>query len=192
MFHVEIRMGMHYVREFNLDERVLWVRFLAPLMEGRTFTLEGHDYEPRTTKIVILDGPKLRADQLSMGRGWQNAKRASQDVTDVALARAHELREGMERELAARSIENVAAAVAAIATPALADVPLALPAPSPSALRERLIGRLGAGPVSAEQIAAIAESLMPASDEAVRRAACEQVVWELLAGGEAQLAPSER
>jgi hypothetical protein len=59
-------------------------------------------------------------------------------------------------------------------------------------LRERLIGRLAAGPVNAEQITAIAESLMPTSDEVGRRAACEQAVWELLAGGEAQLAPSDR
>jgi len=101
----------------------------------------------------------------------------------------------MQRELAARSIENVAAAVAAIATPDVATgsvvtAPLALPAPSASALRERLIGRLGAGPVSGEQIMAMAQSLMPASDEAGRQSACEQAVWELLCSGEAQLAPS--
>jgi hypothetical protein len=194
MFHVEIRSGSNYIHEFNVDERRLWVRFLAPLMEDESFKLEGHEYHPRVTTLIILDGPELRPDQLgSMGRGWQNAQRYSKDVTDAVLARAHELREGMLQALEERNVEKIAAAVSARAADldAGSAVP-ALAAPAATALRERLIGRLGAGPVSAAQMLAVAESLLPSSDEAARELACAQAVWEILASGEAQLAASDR
>ncbi len=85
-----MRMGISVVREFNLGERELWTRFLAPLMADQDFTLEGHDFTPRKTRITIYDGPELRPDQLGMGRGWQNVERTGSDVTAAVLARARE------------------------------------------------------------------------------------------------------
>jgi hypothetical protein len=170
MFHVELRMGMQYARKFNLDEAELWTRFLRPLLDDRDFICEGHDWEPRKTKIMVLDGPELRAHQLGLGRGWSNALRGATDVTDAVLVRARELYAGQRS-----------------ARPAPAVAP-----PAATALRERLIGRLSAGPVTVEQITEMAESLMPDSDPSERLAACEQAVWGLLAGGDAQLAPNDR
>jgi hypothetical protein len=174
MFHAEMRAGTHVVREFNLDERSLWLRYLAPLMDGKEFVREGHEWIPNKTRLTILEGPELRTDQISMGRGWPNAQRASTEVTGAVLTRARELRD----------------AAAATRTPG--GEPEAPPDAGWRILRERLIGRLGAGPVSAQQIEALAASAMPDADQAVRTAACERAVWELLAAGEAQLAASER
>ncbi len=177
MFHAEMRSGTHVVREFNLDDRALWVRYLAPLLDGREFVREGHEWTPNKTRLMILEGPELRLDQISMGRGWPNAQRSGKDVTGLVLARA--------RELHGRASD------AESHTPPLAPEPEPPSVAGARILRERLIGRLGAGPATAEQIEALAAGAMPGADPAALRAACERAVWELLAAGEAQLAAGE-
>jgi hypothetical protein len=174
MFHAEMRAGPHVVREFNLDERALWVRYLAPLLGGREFAREGHEWNPNKTRLTVLEGPELRTDQISMGRGWPNAQRASTDVTGAVLTRARELhaQAPTTRSPAGEQQSPLGAGT--------------------GVLRERLIGRLGAGPIGAEQIEALAGSAMPNADDGTRRAACERAVWELLAAGEAQLVEIER
>lgn len=162
MFHVEMRMGINVVREFNLGERDLWARFLAPLIADQDFALEGHDFTPRKTRIAIYDGPELRPDQLGLGRGWQNVERTSNDVTAEVLARAHE-HAGATRTAAP---------------------------PTWEALRERAIGRLSAGPVSYDDIVALAADLMPDNTAGEQLAAGERAAVELLRSGAAQLAPA--
>lgn len=156
-----MRMGISVVREFNLGERELWTRFLAPLMADKDFTLEGHDFTPRKTRIAIYDGPELRPDQLGIGRGWQNVERTGSDVTGEVLARARE-HAGATRTTAP---------------------------PTWEALRERAIGRLSAGPVSFDEIVAMAANLMPDSTAGEQLAAGERAAVELLRSGAAQLAP---
>ena len=154
-------MGMSVVREFNLDEREVWTRFLAPLMADRDFTLEGHDFTPRKTRIAIYNGPELRPDQLGIGRGWQNVERTGNDVTGEVLAKARE-HVGVTRTTAP---------------------------PTWEILRERAIGRLSAGPISYDEIVAMAANLMPDSTAGEQLAAGERAAVELLRTGAAQLAP---
>jgi len=190
MFHAEIREGTHVIREFNLDERALWVRYLAPLLGDREFVREGHEWNPRKTRIKIFEGPELRSDQISMGRGWPNAQRAGTDVTKAVLTRARELQQA---PTSAASPSPQPPAPAASPQPATTPAPAVADGPVQGAriLRERLIGRLGAGPVTGLQIEALAHSAMPEADPPARRAACERAVWELLAAGEAQLSESD-
>ena len=162
MFHVEIRSGMQVVREFNLDDRGLYAGFLEPLLSDREFTIEGHEFVPRHTRIVILEGPELRLDQLGMGRGWGNAERTAADVTERVLQQA--------RDFARRPQQ---------ALPASWDL-----------VRERLLGRIAAGPISADEILAIAVELMPDSSETERLDVAQHAAWELLVRGAAQLTPS--
>ena len=164
MFHVEMRMGMNVVREFNLSDERLWLDFLAPLMADQEFTLEGHDFTPRHTRLTVYEGPELRLDQLNFGRGWQNAERSSNDVTAAVLAKAR---------------EYVGSHHAAPHSAASAS--------APDALRERLIGRLSAGPVTLADITAIAADLMPESAPEERLAASRAVALELLSSGGAHL-----
>jgi hypothetical protein len=168
MFHVEMKMGIDVVREFNLDERALWSRFLGPLMADRDFVLEGHEFSPRKTRIKIYDGPQLRPDQLSLGRGWQNVERGGSDVTEVVLARAREF------TAVARSGGSPvdASAAALVAT---------------DALRERVIGRLSAGPVTLVEIATMAADLLPGIGADEQLAAARQTALELLSAGGARL-----
>jgi hypothetical protein len=174
MFHVEIRAGMQVVRKFNLTDRRLWLEFLAPLMADKEFSVEGHEFVPRQSRLTIYEGPELRPDQLGMGRGWQNAERSASDVTERVLARTREH-------------------VAANAQTAAAD---ATPPPTTAAsvdlLRERLIGRLSAGPITGQELCSIAAELMPDSGENERLESARQAVWALLERDAAQLAPSAR
>jgi hypothetical protein len=194
MFHVEIRMGVQVVREFNLGDERLWLEFLAPLMAGKEFLVEGHDFIPRQTRLTVFEGPELRGDQLGMGRGWQNVERTATDVTERVLTRAR------EHVAATAAAQRPPAAAAGGAGPPGATTPsaptpgaaTASAAPSAAAvdlLRERLIGRLSAGPIASHELLVIAAELMPDSDEQQRIATVGQAVWALLERDAAQLAP---
>lgn len=169
MFHVEMRMGMSVVREFNLTDQRLWREFLAPLMADADFTVEGHDFTPRKTRLKVYEGPELRTDQLALGRGWQNVERTASDVTERVLERA--------REHSGHA-----------ATPP----PPAVQAAAGELVRERLLGRIAAGPISAPEILAIATELMPNGTDAQRLEVAQRAVWALLERGVAQLTPTGR
>ncbi len=166
MFHAELRMGMHVVRRFNLADAELWRNFIEPLLGGAEFELEGHEFTPRETQLTIYEGPALRPDQLALGRGWQNAERSGVEVTARVLATARE-------HLSARVPEPAADGERIRA----------------GQLRERLLGRLSAGPTTAPEILTLAAALPGDSSPA----ACEQLaaraVWELLALGLCELVP---
>ncbi len=59
-------------------------------------------------------------------------------------------------------------------------------------MRERLLGRIAAGPISADEILAIATELMPDGTEQERLDAAQRAAWELLERDAAQLSPSGR
>lgn len=173
-------MSTNVVREFNLSEQRLWVRFLAPLMADREFTFEGHDFIPRRTRLKVYEGPELRSDQLGMGRGWQNVERTATDVTERVLARA--------REHTGTALQPTAAGAQAPAhRPAAAQGP-----PAADLLRERLAGRLASGPLTALEVTDSAGELMPEAGEQERLEVARQAVWALLERGVAQLAPGDR
>lgn len=157
MFHVEMRMGLHVVRAFNLGAHDLQVRFLGPLMSGQDFAYEGHEWSPRKTRIKIYDGPRLETHDMGMGRGWQNVERDGADVTEELLSRAR-------------------AGGMASAPPAAND-----------ALKERIIGRLSAGPLALGDTVRMAADLMEGRRVSEQLAAAEMAVWELLHTGRARL-----
>ena len=80
-FHVEISQGFRRARAFNLDETKLRAQILDPWTRGRLITLGDRDWEPRDCKLIVLEGAELSDTDLSMGRGWSNAERVSENVT---------------------------------------------------------------------------------------------------------------
>ena len=81
-FHVEISSGFRQrARSFNLDEAELRATVLEPWVQGRTVHLGEKEFEPRDSKLVVLEGPELADVDLSVGRGWSNAEKASENVT---------------------------------------------------------------------------------------------------------------
>jgi hypothetical protein len=163
MFHLEMRQGMHVVRAFNMTEEQLFARFLGPLLADQEFTYEGHEWKPRKTRVRIFDGPELQTYQLGMGRGWQEVERSYSDVTEAVLTAAR--RRG----------------------PAQPAVPTQ-PAVAVDLLRERLIGRLFAEPVSFDDLVAMAAELMPDAAAQAQLAAAQRAALEVLQAGGANLA----
>ncbi len=81
-FHVEISSGFRQrARAFNLDEATVRAEILDPWLRGRRIRLGEKDFEPKDSRLVILEGPELADTDLSMGRGWSNAEKVSENVT---------------------------------------------------------------------------------------------------------------
>ncbi len=81
-FHVEISSGLRQrARAFNLDQAKLQATVLDPWVRGRRIHLGDKDFEPKDSKLIVLEGPELADVDLSMGRGWSNAEKASENVT---------------------------------------------------------------------------------------------------------------
>lgn len=147
MLHVELRQRPHVARAFNLREPEVAARFLRPLLAGRPLTYADRDWDPKRTKLTVLEGPELGLEELGIGRGWANAQRSGTDVTERLLARA--------RELTARP-------------------------PELDRLKERIVGRIDAGPLPLTRVVVLTEELMPGHRASERLSVAELAVWELL------------
>jgi hypothetical protein len=82
VYHVEISQDNTHVRAFNLTSAELERRFLTPLRAGRRFVCEEKEFDPGSARLRVLEGPQLRLDQLTLGRGWTEAERVASDVTE--------------------------------------------------------------------------------------------------------------
>lgn len=87
-FHVEIRHGIRWAREFNLDESRLRRLVLEPWAQGHPVRMGDKEWEPADSDLRILEGPELSGSDLAFGRGWDRAGRAGEDVTRRLLAGA--------------------------------------------------------------------------------------------------------
>jgi hypothetical protein len=87
MYHVELRQFPHNLCRFNLTDQEL--RAIAvPWARGEWLDLGERKWTPHQAKLTILEGERMPVDQLSIGRGWRNARRQSEDVTIRVLAAA--------------------------------------------------------------------------------------------------------
>jgi hypothetical protein len=147
VFHLELRQRPHVAHAFNLPEQDVTVRVLSPLLAGRPFKYAEREWEPRKTKLTVLEGPELRLEEIGMGRGWANAQRSGTDVTERLIARA--------REQNARP-------------------------PELDRLKQRIVGRIDAGPLPLQRVVLLTAELMPGRRASDRLALAEIAVWELL------------
>ena len=89
MFHIELRQFPHNLSRFNLTSEELWP-IVEPWVREKVFELEKQKWTPHHAKLIIVEGPELTPDRLTMGRGWPTAVREGKDVTEQALAQAAE------------------------------------------------------------------------------------------------------
>jgi hypothetical protein len=86
MYHVELRQFPHSFCRFNLSEQELRERILAAWVRGEWVQLGERKWSSHQAKLTVLEGPRLEVQELAMGRGWRNAQRRSEDVTERLLA----------------------------------------------------------------------------------------------------------
>jgi hypothetical protein len=87
VYHLELRQFPHNLCRFNLGEQELQT-LVEPWAHDQWIEVGGRKWSPHEARMTILDGPRLAVQELSMGRGWRNAQRRSEDVTDRVLAAA--------------------------------------------------------------------------------------------------------
>jgi hypothetical protein len=86
-FHVEVSLPGHHARIFNVEDAEL-ERILGLWVAGQTFELGEQEWEPRESKLTVLEGPVLEGPDLAYGQGWSNALRSAKDVTRRLLESA--------------------------------------------------------------------------------------------------------
>jgi hypothetical protein len=89
MFHVEMRQFPHNACVFNLTETELF-EFAVPWAREQWIELGERKWNPHQAKLTVFEGPQIPVEQLSMGRGWRNAQRQGEDVTERVLAQARQ------------------------------------------------------------------------------------------------------
>jgi len=86
MFHVELRHFPRVARAFNLGREELDARILIPWVTGTAVEMDDRRWAPERAKLAIYEGRALASDELGMGRGWSNAGRSGEQVTERLLA----------------------------------------------------------------------------------------------------------
>lgn len=84
MYHLELRKFPHVVCRFNQSEAQL--RALVVPWVRQEWVDEGErKWNVNEASLTILEGPKLSMPELAMGKGWRNAQKRSEDVTERVL-----------------------------------------------------------------------------------------------------------
>ena len=155
MFHVELKQRPHTTRAFNLTEEELHRRFLGPLRAGVTVSYAEREWVPGKTRLTIYEGRALGAEEIGLGRGWQNVMRTGSEVTERVLGTA---------------------------PAAQAERPVTV-----DRLKERMLGRLTAGPQTLAEVVEMSDALLPGARPSQRLSVAELAVWELLHEGTVEL-----
>ncbi len=86
-FHVEVSSSPNHARVFNIGEAELR-QILNQWVAGQTFELGEQEWEPRESKLTVLEGPVLDGPDLAYGQGWSSALRSADDVTQRVMESA--------------------------------------------------------------------------------------------------------
>jgi hypothetical protein len=168
VFHIELRQFPHNVCRFNLSEQELRT-VVEPWAREQWIELGGRRWSPHQARLTILDGPRLAVQELSMGRGWRNAQRRSEEVTDrvLAAAKAPLAHNGGPNPSHSRSSTDP--------SESSADVPL-----EADSLGLELLTILGDAPASLSAVWQLARSRFPERLPSECLAVAEQAIRSLL------------
>ncbi len=86
-FHVEISSPVDRARVLNVDEAELRTEILESWVAGLPFKFQGRDWQPRESRLTILEGPTLEP-QSDAEDSWEKALQAADDVTRPMLEAA--------------------------------------------------------------------------------------------------------
>jgi hypothetical protein len=89
MYHVELRQFPHNFCRFNLTETELGEAVLDAWARGEWIEFGERKWNPQQAKLIVVEGPQIPLEQLSMGRGWRIVEREGKDVTEQLIAAAH-------------------------------------------------------------------------------------------------------
>jgi len=88
VFHLELRARIHVAHAFNVTAADLQRDILDLWRRGDEIVLGDRRWAPGRTRLTIYEGRALAAPELALGRGWGNAVKHCEDVTDRLLSAA--------------------------------------------------------------------------------------------------------
>jgi hypothetical protein len=117
-FHVEVSSPHHHARVFNLEDAELRL-ILRLWVAGQTFEFGEQEWEPKESRLKILEGKALEGPDLAFGQGWSNALRSAEDVTR-RMVESEEIRAPLAPVVVIEgdSVEGAVAAMASGGSPA--------------------------------------------------------------------------
>ncbi|HTA06492.1 MAG TPA: hypothetical protein VK774_09030 [Solirubrobacteraceae bacterium] len=150
MYHLELRKFPHTACRFNQSEEQL--RAIVVPWARQEWIEEGErNWNVNEAKLTVLEGPELSMPELAMGKGWRNAQKRSEDVTERVLAAARELgAHGAAPQVAARIPDDVSES-------AVGDATVPTLGARPGRENESPVGAAGGGEVHEQQL--LADSL---------------------------------
>ena len=86
VFHVELRQFPNVARAFNLSRAEFEARIAGPWRAGRTIELDDRRWDPDKARLSVYAGRALAPEEIGLGRGWGNASRTGEEVTERVLA----------------------------------------------------------------------------------------------------------
>jgi hypothetical protein len=86
VYHVQLKQRRNAASAFNLSADDVRSRFATPMIADHVFDYAEKEWNPRETRLTVLEGRELRIDELGLGRGWPNALRTGTEVTDQFLS----------------------------------------------------------------------------------------------------------
>jgi hypothetical protein len=168
-YHLELRQFPHVARRFNQSEQE--VLALAKPWTGEAWIEEAErKWNMNEATLTILEGPKLSMADLAMGRGWRNAQRRSEDVTERVLDRFRKPDRGGASGAAQDEAHVANAAATAPDIALLAD-----------SLGLELLALLDDGPVMPMRVWRLAQERLVGRPPAEALALAERAVRSLLA-----------
>jgi hypothetical protein len=186
VYHFELRKFPHTFCVFNQSEQQLRA-IVIPWTSGEWVEVGERTWNIHETKLTILEGPELSLPDLAMNRGWRNARRRSEDVTERVLG-ASKVR-GVRGGVTGPAVEDlVRHGVAHAAVPTgdrggagagvAADGALELLADS---LGLEVLGLLDAEVVAASRVWRLAQARLPERTAAESLSLAELAIRSLLA-----------
>jgi hypothetical protein len=100
VYHLELRKFPHVVCRFNQSEAQLHA-LVIPWARQEWIEEGERKWNVNEATLTVLEGPKLSMPELAMGKGWRNAQKRSEDVTERVLGAARKAGEAQGQHGAA-------------------------------------------------------------------------------------------
>jgi len=87
VYHFDLRKFPHTASRFNQSEQEVQA-LAARWVSEEWIEVAERKWNVNEAKLTVLEGPELSLQEMAMNRGWRNAMRRSEDVTERVLAAA--------------------------------------------------------------------------------------------------------
>ncbi len=179
MYHFELRKFPHTLCRYNQSEQQV-LALAVPWTREEWVEAGERKWNVNESKLTVLEGPELSLQDMAMSRGWRNARRRGEDVTERVLFKARQIGGG---KAAAPGLP--AEVTSPTAAPASGTAGAAQAAPDAQLLADSLglevLALLDAGPAPLARVWALAhERLGPARSPSESLALAERATRSLL------------